>query len=73
MSSNVWEWVEDNDHTDYIGAPTDGSVWHGSDPWRVLRGGAWNVTTQIARATFRLRCVPEYASYFGFRLAKTLP
>ena len=73
MSGNVWEWVEDNDHTDYNGAPADGSVWQSEDPWHVLRGGAWNVTPQIARAAFRLRCVPPYASYFGFRLAMTLP
>jgi len=73
MSGNVWEWVEDNDHTDYIGAPTDGSVWRSEDPWHVLRGGAWNVTPQLARAAFRLRCVPPYASYFGFRLAISLP
>ncbi|MFZ2542306.1 MAG: formylglycine-generating enzyme family protein [Gallionella sp.] len=73
MSGNVWEWVEDNDHTDYHGAPADGSVWQGPDPWHVLRGGSWNVTPYIARAAFRLRCVPEYPTYFGFRLARMLP
>ena len=27
MHGNVWEWVEDCWHDDYIGAPTDGSAW----------------------------------------------
>ena len=27
MHGNVWEWVEDDWHGNYDGAPTDGSAW----------------------------------------------
>jgi formylglycine-generating enzyme required for sulfatase activity len=27
MSGNVWEWVEDDWHSNYNGAPTDGRAW----------------------------------------------
>jgi hypothetical protein len=27
MSGNVWEWCEDDHHSNYIGAPVDGSAW----------------------------------------------
>ena len=40
MHGNVWEWVEDNWHPDYQGAPIDGSVWLGGDAYRVMRGGS---------------------------------
>src|SRR5262249_449287 len=43
MHGNVWEWVEDNWHPHYQGAPTDGSVWQGGDSsLRVQRGGSWS-------------------------------
>ena len=42
LHGNVWEWVEDNWHPNYQGAPIDGSVWPGGDvSLRVLRGGSW--------------------------------
>jgi formylglycine-generating enzyme required for sulfatase activity len=41
--SDVWEWVEDCYHENYVGAPTDGSAWTGGDNNRcaelVARGG----------------------------------
>ncbi|MBI1225058.1 MAG: SUMF1/EgtB/PvdO family nonheme iron enzyme [Bacteroidetes bacterium] len=44
MSGNVWEWVQDRWHDDYVGAPNDGSAWvDGNDKRRVLRGGSWNM------------------------------
>ena len=57
MSGNLWEWVQDEQHRNYNGAPNDGSGWctgncpeHASDPnydasngaERVLRGGHWH-------------------------------
>jgi formylglycine-generating enzyme required for sulfatase activity len=41
MIGNVWEWVEDNWHDSYNGAPTDGSAWLSGQlfprgPWRRL-------------------------------------
>lgn len=42
MHGNVWEWTQDTYHSDYDGAPTDGSVWaSGSGAYRVNRGGSW--------------------------------
>ncbi|MCZ7398881.1 MAG: formylglycine-generating enzyme family protein [Candidatus Methanoperedens sp.] len=42
MHGNVWEWVQDNWHDDYYGAPTDGSFWErGAGSNRVFRGGSW--------------------------------
>ncbi len=44
MSGNVWEWCQDIWHSDYSGAPADGSAWEsgGGDPThRVVRGGSW--------------------------------
>ena len=43
MAGNVWEWVEDNWHDTYDGAPTDGSAWTGDceTPYRVRRGGSF--------------------------------
>jgi formylglycine-generating enzyme required for sulfatase activity len=42
MMGNVWEWYLDSWHTNYTGAPTDGSAWEpetGSN--RMFRGGGW--------------------------------
>ena len=40
MNGNVWEWVEDCWHSNYTGAPVDGSAWlDESGEKRVLRGG----------------------------------
>jgi formylglycine-generating enzyme required for sulfatase activity len=56
MAGNVWEWVQDEYHESYDGAPSDGRGWcasdcpeNASDPRynasdstpRVLRGGSW--------------------------------
>jgi len=57
MAGNVWEWVQDEYHSRYNGAPTNGSGWctgacpvNASDSNynasnsanRVLRGGSWD-------------------------------
>ncbi len=42
IQGNVWEWCLDSWHSNYNGAPTDGSAWEpdtGSD--RMFRGGSW--------------------------------
>jgi formylglycine-generating enzyme required for sulfatase activity len=41
MHGNVWEWVQDEWHDDYNGAPTDGSAGEGDGADRVVRGGSW--------------------------------
>ena len=72
MSGNVWEWVEDSYHPNFIGAPTDGSVWQGGSMERVLRGSSWS--DMDAGATLRNWLRPEvrYKS-IGFRIARSLP
>ena len=44
MVGNVWEWVEDDYHSHYTGAPADGSAWvdNPRGTHRVFRGGGWN-------------------------------
>ena len=61
-AGNVWEWVEDCDHDNYNGAPTDGSAWKkeggGNCYMRVFRGGAWNYAAKGLRSSFRGRGDP---------------
>ncbi len=56
MYGNVWEWVQDNWHGNYNGAPTDGSAWKGGDDSdRVFRGCSWNDLARSCRSAFRAR------------------
>jgi formylglycine-generating enzyme required for sulfatase activity len=61
MHGNVYEWVEDDWHEDYQGAPSDGSAWKdrgiSSSPRRCVRGGSWNShnTSGFYRSAYRLR------------------
>lgn len=73
MSGNVSEWVEDGYHTDYNGAPLDGSVWQGDGLMRVHRGGSWNILSMGARAAKRSWSGPAIRSVgYGFRIARML-
>jgi formylglycine-generating enzyme required for sulfatase activity len=71
MHGNVWEWVEDDFHERYKGAPDDGSAWT-DDPrgsLRVIRGGAWGLSAGRCRSASRDWFEPGYRSdYLGFRL-----
>ncbi len=73
MSGNVWEWVADNYHDNYNGAPEDGSAWvNGS--MHVLRGGSWGKDAKFGRAVARSKFSANYRDFsYGFRLARTLP
>jgi formylglycine-generating enzyme required for sulfatase activity len=71
MYGNVWEWVEDDWHDSYEGAPTHGKAWvdnpRGSN--RVFRGGAWTSYVPHCRSAGR-----GFRPYLrdhdvGFRLA----
>jgi formylglycine-generating enzyme required for sulfatase activity len=69
MLGNVWEWVADW-YADYsAGAATDPRG-ASNGIYRVLRGGCWNVSRRLVRASFRHSFKPEgrYSS-FGFRCA----
>jgi formylglycine-generating enzyme required for sulfatase activity len=76
-AGNLWEWVEDCDHEEYKGAPTDGSAWKKEDGGncylRVFRGGAWNYPTRGVRSSFRGRGDPSTRSAtIGFRLVREM-
>lgn len=74
MLGNLWEWVEDNHHDTYKGAPTDGSAWLGDSTLHVLRGGSWNNSPSNLRAAIRYKSEAALRfSSFGFRLARKLP
>lgn len=71
MSGNVREWVEDQWHDNYEGAPVDGSAWvdGGEGAQRVRRGGSWLVNAQYCRVAYRYRYYPTFRyHYLGFRL-----
>ena len=73
MSGNVWEWVEDNYHANYNGAPVDGSAWMGETSRHTLRGGGWNSKAQEVRAAQRGRLEPSGRGNVGFRVVRVLP
>jgi formylglycine-generating enzyme required for sulfatase activity len=75
MHGNVWEWVEDVWHSNYRGAPADGSPWlEGGDPsFRVIRGGSWRNETNLIEAAVRVeRNVNVAFDTLGFRVARSL-
>ncbi len=42
MHGLVWEWCEDDWHSNYEGAPTDGTAWLlGNNQYKIVRGGSW--------------------------------
>lgn len=74
MSGNVWEWVEDNYHDNYRGAPIDGSAWVDGSSNHLLRGGSWGSDAKYGKASYRSRLGSSYRHYgYGFRVARTLP
>jgi len=73
MHGNIWEWCADHWHSNYQGAPTDGSAWLVSNDnenhSRMLRGGSWLVNPRLCRSAARDFVVPgsRYDSV-GFRV-----
>ena len=76
MEGNVGEWVLDQYHPNYLGAPSDGSAWingvrHGE---RVMRGGDYGIRIEFLRSAARQHWDRGLsASGFGFRVALTVP
>ncbi len=74
MSGNVAEWIEDGYHENFIGAPTDGSVWQGDGQGYVTRGGSWEGNLEQIRAASRNYDGPSNSDItYGFRIARRFP
>ena len=54
LTGNAWEWVQDNHHETYEGAPSDGASWIGPG-LHVLRGGSWIIKVKDLRLSNRYR------------------
>ncbi|MFO1184579.1 MAG: formylglycine-generating enzyme family protein [Bauldia sp.] len=74
MPGNVWEWTEDCYHSNYNGAPRDGTAWTaGECRSRVLRGGSWGAFALFLRSAARFPVNPALANNtYGFRVARSL-
>ncbi len=73
MNGNVDEWCEDNFHTDYTGAPADGTAWVDSPrgSWQICRGGHWNEYNVNCRSAARMGYMGGSSDYIGFRVVRT--
>jgi formylglycine-generating enzyme required for sulfatase activity len=78
MQGNAWEWCLDVWHSNYNGAPIDGSPWSTEDYLpriairRVLRGGAWCRRDYELSTTYRYRGTQNFRSDgSGFRIASS--
>ena len=69
MAGNVAEWVQDEYHINYTGAPMDGSGWcepdcradpaNNTQPQRVIRGGGWADDGESIRTSRRDHQMPS--------------
>jgi formylglycine-generating enzyme required for sulfatase activity len=77
MHGNVWEWCEDDWHSDYNDAPSDGSAWLENDRKtsnRLLRGGSWGDFPVNCRSSVRGNDARDVRNYgLGFRVSCVLP
>jgi len=75
MAGNVWEWMEDDWHATYEGAPADGAAWIDKKRGtaRVVRGGGWGVMARYCRSAARYYGNPSArTSHVGFRLVRSV-
>ena len=76
MSGNVYEWVDDDWHDSYNGAPADGNAWTDGakrSANRVRRGGSCCGGAEYCRVSCRERSRPvDRFNNLGFRLALSL-
>jgi formylglycine-generating enzyme required for sulfatase activity len=71
MAGNVWEWCVDTWHSNYEGAPKDGSAWIDGGSERVVRGGTWPHIAPHVRCANRNYTTPHNRhTPLGFRLAR---
>jgi formylglycine-generating enzyme required for sulfatase activity/rhodanese-related sulfurtransferase len=74
MAGNVREWVLDCYHPNYKRAPVEGTAWMESGcSVRVVRGGAFNKTSDSMRSTWRGHFKQDSRlSFTGFRVVREL-
>ena len=75
MAGNVGEWVQDCHHTDYVGAPADGSAWTSDcvESVQVWRGGGYLSPASQVRTMERLTSSPNGLGFaLGFRCCQTI-
>lgn len=74
MHGNVYEWVADCGHPNYVGAPSDGSAWMtGKCQTRVMRGNDWGEAPVFSRSGNRNYRAPQVrGDFLGFRVAREL-
>jgi len=71
MHGNVYEWCADTWHSDYEGAPEDGSAWiEHNETSHLLRGGSWYVDPDDCRSAYRnFNDADGRSDGIGFRVA----
>jgi formylglycine-generating enzyme required for sulfatase activity len=76
MSGNVWEWVKDCYHANYVGAPPDQTPWTEdcTDARRMTRGGSWSSPGVDLRVANRDKRPPDASRspYIGVRIARDI-
>jgi len=72
MHGNVREWLEDNWHDNYNGAPGDGSAWmSGDNNSHLLRGDSWIDDGAFLRCAYRYRYDTSFRyGSRGFRFSR---
>ncbi len=77
MHGLVWEWCADTWHDNYLGAPSDGSIWEdgGNANRSPLRGGSWLMNPAFCRCGYRFNFLlgRNYINFsIGFRVVCVL-
>ncbi len=73
MHGNVWEWVADDWHENYQGAPNDGSAWLSQSNIKVARGGSCHNSPGGCRSANRYGEAHDSIYHdLGFRVVCTI-
>lgn len=75
LIGNVSEWVLDQWHPSYVGAPQDGSVWADRMPadHHVIRGGSWDDANDLQAYRRHRRRPNQQIDFIGFRVVISPP